>query len=813
MLASLFFWKSYPRPTRRLYEFSLILLIISLILFSYVWFRDLDNVLHWDELSELGETPFTLDAVQDLRVPATAYTVTEQLVASPMTINEPAAYVFAGLWLTGLLLALTGVSTLNRLGFSVGTGLFMVALVSLNLDALAGRTDRLITIGVVALYAGVAFFFNAFRQNTPLPVRFGVLLGLTLLLGVLGDWQFSPVALHVASYAQPAALVLAVGLIFFVSFEVINGFLYIAGQSGGRRSLLHFVIISAVYLVNLLLLYLYNVRTIDWKLLYFSPFLLLVVSVVLGLWGFRRRAILLESWLDFPTAGGLAYLGVAIAGLATAGYAFATANDPLTEALEDAVVYTHLVMGALYVLYVVVNFGQLLNRGFDAWKVVYKPIHWPLHIYRIAAAIGIFMLLSANSYFPAYQAVAGYYNGLGDLETARSEYRTAEAYYQSARSFEFQNHKTNYALASLALVQGDPTTAGFYFKQALQKQPSHYAYAGLGRSQLQADLFFDALFTLREGTQKFPGSGALPHNLAYLFAKTGAVDSTRHYYQLAANQGPRPELARSNWLAFQTKVPGVNLDSVLAKSEVSEYVGWRANYLALNALNGKPQPEAFRPVLRPDSVLGAGEFAYLANYTLHRARTGNGPAVALDRLMTRDDNASFYDDVQYLQALQDYYTGDKLAAFDRLQSRAFADTSATGARFVAALRAFLVKEQTQHPSPDQLSRLRTASEYETALRRYPLDATLLTKATLFFNGQKEGSQRAYDALLTARRFRPDSPEILQLYIRQSLQMNLSEYATEALFDLRARHPAAYADFLPAYQAQVALIEKERETFQ
>ncbi|MCY7353397.1 MAG: hypothetical protein LH606_22515 [Cytophagaceae bacterium] len=812
MFSSLLFWKSYPRPTRRLYEFSSILLTISLVAFGYFWFRGLDNVLRWDVLSELGETPFALDAVQNLRVPATAYTVTEQLVASPMTINEPAAYIFAGLWLTGLVLALTGISTLNRLGFSVGTGLFMVALVSLNLDALAGRTDRLLTIGVVILYAGAAFFFNAFRQGASLPTRFGVFLALTLLLGALGNWQFSHVALHVASYAQPAALVLAVALIFFVSFEIINGFLYIAVQSGGRRSLLHFVIISGVYLINLLLLHLYNVRTIDWKLLYFSPFLLLMVSVVLGIWGFRQRAVLLESWLDFPTAGSFLYAGLAIAGLATAGYAFATANDPLTEALEDAVIYTHLVMGALYMLYVVVNFGQVLNQGLDAWKVVYKPLHWPLHIYRIAAGIGIFMLLSANSYFPFYQAVAGYYNGLGDLETARSEYRTAEAYYQSARSFEFQNHKTNYALASLALVQGDPTTAGFYFKQALQKQPSDYAYAGLGRSQLQADLFFDALFTLREGTQKFPGSGALPHNLAYLFGKTGAVDSTQFYYQLAASRGPRPELARNNWLAFQTKVPGVNLDSVLVKSEVSDYVGGRANYLAINALAGKPQAEELRKVLRPDSILGAGEFAYLANYTAHRARTGKGSAVALERLLTREANAGFYNDIQYLQAIQDYYTGDKLAAFDRLEARSFNDTSATGLRFSTALRAFLLKEQTQQPSAEQLARLRTAPEYEAALRRYPLDAALLAKATLFFNQQKEGSQRAYNALLTARRFRPDSPEILQLYIRQSLSMNLSDYAYAALVELRQRHPVAYADFLPAYQAQVALIEKQRENF-
>lgn len=804
------FWKSWSASYRRLFLFALLVLVASGLFFGVAWARGPGSVLHWDVLSELGEIPFRLDAVQGFELPATAYTVTEQLVASPMALNAPAAWAFTGLWLVGLLLALTGVTTLNRLGFTLGVGVFILLVVSLNLDALVGRTDRLLSGVLVALYGGVAFFFNAFRTTASLPARFGAFAALTAALVGFGVWRFPETVLHVATHAQPAALVLAVGLIFLVSFEIINAFLYVANRAGGTRGLLHFFVLSAIYLANLLLVYLHNVRAIRWELLYLSPFLLLAVSVGLGVWGVRRQV---EAWLDYESAGGLLYAGLAAAALATVGYAFATANDPLVEVLEDAVVYTHLVMGALYTLYVVVNFGQVLNRGLDAWKVVYKPIHWPLGIYRGAALLGMAGLLAVNKYFPVYQAVAGYYNGLGDLERFREDFRSAEAYYQTAKQFEFQNHKTNYALASLALVQGDPHAAGVFFKEALRKNPSDYAYAGLARMQAQEGLFFDALFTLREGFQKFPRSGALAHNLAYQFGKTGDPDSTVFYYEKAAQFGPRPDLAESNRLAFWIKHREVNADSLLTALPETGYVGGRANRSALKILLGKFETDAPGKVLPADSALGIAEFAFLANDAAQRFKTGNGQAVNFDALSKLDANAAFYDDLQYLQSLQEYYLGAKLAAFDRLEGRAAAaDTSRNQARFRVAFETLLAKEETTRATPAELAQIRSEATADAALRRHPLDAAVLGRAAGVFNQAKK-DQRAYDALLAARRFRPADPEVAKLYIAQSLRLNLPDYAAAALTELRERYPAVYAEFLPVYQAQVALIEKEREGFE
>ena len=92
---SLQFWNNFQKPTKFLYLFSLIILGISLIIFGLAYFKGLENVIHWDVLSELGEIPLVLDQFkvgdETLSIPAKTFTVTEQFVASPMAINTPLA--------------------------------------------------------------------------------------------------------------------------------------------------------------------------------------------------------------------------------------------------------------------------------------------------------------------------------------------------------------------------------------------------------------------------------------------------------------------------------------------------------------------------------------------------------------------------------------------------------------------------------------------------------------------------------------------------------------------------------------------------
>jgi len=89
------------------------------------------------------------------------------------------------------------------------------------------------------------------------------------------------------------AVVLSVIFIIMVAPEIVRGFLYLITNSGngqGKGNDRHFVLITLIYLLNVLFIYLKNVGIIDWTILYFNEFLLLLISAFLGFWGLKKRA-------------------------------------------------------------------------------------------------------------------------------------------------------------------------------------------------------------------------------------------------------------------------------------------------------------------------------------------------------------------------------------------------------------------------------------------------------------------------------------------------------------------------------------------
>lgn len=817
-----FFWHTWHPALRRFYAVALVLLISTLVFFGITSVRGLDNVLHWDVLSELGEVPFVFDELttknEKLRIAATTYTLTEQFVAPAMTINVAAANAFWAFFVLGTLLGLTALTTLRRLWYLVGMAVFLLVIASLNLDALVGRANQVLTIGVVVAFGGLSYFFQAFRSDVAPWKRFGIFVLLAALLDAAGFifLEADPLEFHLAlaSYALPAALVLTVGFVFWISIEIVYGLLYLATSQKSTNGLTHFSVLSLIYLGNVLLTLLHNTRYLDWDILYLSPFLLLVVSAVLGIWGLRKREPLVADSLPFVPAGALLYLGLAVVCFATVGYAFATANDPLVESLEDAVSYGHLVMGGFFFFYVFFNFGPLFRQGLEIHKIAFKPNLFQLYHVRGLSLILIVFLISQRNYFPVFQGFAGYYNALGDLATVTDEYRLAETYYRQALGYERQNHKSNYALASLALVQGDNAAAGAFFRQALLKQPSAFAYAGLARSLGQEDLFFDALFALQEGVRKFPQSGELNTNIAYQFARSQVADSAFFYLERARKTVGQPGVPEANELAYRIRFgPTARQQQAAQAGTLPEYLPARVNQVALQNLFGikTTSDEALRTI-PADSTLSLTAFAYLQNETLNRLRQGGGKAVPphLRNLENREANAGFVEELQYLRTLTEYYAGDKLAAFDLASGRVAADSTAGGGRWRQTLMALLENERENLQG---LEGLKTAADYEQALRRQPFNPAVLERATAFFNEKKQ-PERGYNALLNALRYQPEAPALLRLYSLQALEMRLPDYADEAAQRYQSVATASeLGAFVPVYQAKRALIEKERSDFQ
>ena len=123
-MQKLFFWQNWPKNERLSFVFILTILFISILLLSFYWFKGLENVIHWDILSELDEIPAALDTFSDgtlkFTINGNAYIVKERYLASMMDINFWANHVFAVLFILGLNLLLSAFSGMSRYWFLGG---------------------------------------------------------------------------------------------------------------------------------------------------------------------------------------------------------------------------------------------------------------------------------------------------------------------------------------------------------------------------------------------------------------------------------------------------------------------------------------------------------------------------------------------------------------------------------------------------------------------------------------------------------------------------------------------------------------------
>ncbi|MCU0340683.1 MAG: hypothetical protein MUE30_12430 [Spirosomaceae bacterium] len=824
---TLFFWRHWTRPERFLYTTSLGLLAFGVLALLFFEQRGLQNSVQWDVLSELDEVAVRTDSMRvqkdSVQTAATSpaqtqyllgksYLLREQFVPSLMTIPVWLIDGVLGLILVGIVLILSAVSALSRWQYVGAMAAFMATLAFSHVELLQifGTTNPTgvgIILGVLGL---TSYYIHAFRPDFSMPQRIfifaGLVVALTLLFTFFSKNAF-PAHTFLAHSLLPA-LVIAVVFVGWIAVEIIAGFVYVVTnpRTGfGKNSLLNFLFLSGLYLSMLVLLYLKITRRTDAAFWYISPYWLYAASVVLGVWGAMRR---LENHLPFRAIGAWLYVGVALVSTAVMAFVHFSSNNPHIEVFEDAIVYGQLGIGAAFTIYIALNFWPLFQQGKAVYKVIFKPMRLLQSQMWLVGVAAVVVLMSLNRFFTIDQVQAGHHNNLGDLSAATGEYKIAEQYYQMAVSEDYQNHKSGFGLASLALQQGDRSAAGAFFRQALYKDPTPQAYAGLARMMQDAGLFFDVIFTLRQAIETFPKSGELQNNLGALYATTNVADSTFYYFKLASQNAQNKAVTSANLLAFaaQSSLTATDLDDASLLNP-SDYPSQEANRIALmQKMNTKTDAQRLSIKFPADSALSVNYFAYLYNYAQYARDTTLSDL--LQRLGNTGNNGTFYNELQVAQAYAEYGR-DKISALDVLAAQTVADTSKKTELARQTLLFWLTRESL---SPANISTLTTAADYQNALRQHPLDVALLKKYVAFFNQQKQ-PQVAYQALLNAQRFRRDAPEIQKLYILQCLDMRLTEFATDGLNDLFSITNAAdYEAFVKIYEARLAAIRQAQADF-
>ncbi|MGK7396504.1 MAG: tetratricopeptide repeat protein [Candidatus Cyclobacteriaceae bacterium M3_2C_046] len=674
-----FFWRSWPSSYALIYKILLILLAANIIMYLIAWIWGKSLAYDWEVINQLEQIQVPGINLQialfNLNIPATNYLNIQEYWGSDLSTPLFAAYLQSILFLLGFSLILTALSGLQKFWFTFSMICVIVGFTFLGLENLVlfGQTDNTALIIALVFFVLPAYYFNAIKPDTDVVLRLGVFLTISIIFLVLiyfGSEVSQPV-LYFANYSITIPMVLSLLFILTVGHEIISFFLYLitnANTDSSQNSSIHFTVISAVYLLSLFFVYLENTGIANWNLIYISPFLIIIISAILGIWEFRKRNSMYSNIIRFQPSGAYLYLGLAVICFSTISYFFMNANDPALEAFEDLILFSHLGFGLIFFIYIIANFFTLLHYNHKVYRVLYDPKRMPYFTARLAGIIAVLAFFFHSGKMAYYQARAGYYNGLGDTYKLENDYDLAIRFYEQGTIYGYKNHHSHYALGSMLWQQNQPNDALYYFQQATEKKPTPQAFINLSNVYKSEGQFFQSLFSLQDGWERFPGNGPIANNLALLYNRTNVYDSVLYYFDQAETHAEGEAIARANrWGFLSQKQANLSADSIAEVYLQLDDPIARSNLLIFLNQKNQSLPQANYELPQGDSVLNFNQYVFLQNYLVNQFyRTDTLFLNQLDPYI--EHSGSFFNDnMTASQALAYASRGDLYKAFSIFQ--------------------------------------------------------------------------------------------------------------------------------------------------
>lgn len=772
-----FFWRNWPTALQFFYGLLVLIIIISAVLVLYFDFSGLDHIIGWDTLARTEQLELPIQQFQvnlfEFTTELDTAVFWQYFDGGTIQINQFSYYLFLFFTALSLVTLITVMTDLKGFWYFVGASLLLVALVNYKFELiyLFGRDDKTGLIIAFVLYIPLSYYFNRINPAVNLWKRFLAFAGLTIFFGLIIH-QFAEVDrpfFYLATSGILNPMVISLVFILMVAHEIMIGLIYVitsTKQLGSGKNLNHFLIVSAIYLVNLILAYMYEAHIIDWDLIYINLFVLLLISGLTGFWSYKLRETQYSYLFDFNPAGALFYAAMFLCCLTTIAHFYATANDPAIEVFRDIIIYSHLGFGLIFLIYVLANFITPLGQNLPVHRILFSPPRMPYFTFRLAGAITFLaFVFAANIQVPVRQGTAAYYNGLGDMYASGNEWVFALRYYEEAAIYGYNNHKAHYALGRFHVDRKDYGKAINNFEKATLKWPTPQSYVNLSSTYLESERFFDALFTLRKGIDQFPDSYQIRNNLGLLYNRTDILDSA-YYFLNQASQISSHQAAGSNVIGLLAKnVIDVEVDSVLAIYGDPEDLITLNNTLVWKNASFQSYDYSFQP---PDSALSFLESYLLYNTALnHLYRSDSLDTRWLRQFIMHPSNAAYRDQLETAQAFNLYRNHQVNRAFRLMNWIVNRDPAGDATPFM-----FIGKWAMQQGAPD------VAAEYFTwAVERGVSNSAYLRAIALSETQELEAAQQAWADLLEngPEELQPMATYMLQLYTAGSPEL-LNEQA-------------------------------------
>ncbi len=688
------FWSQLEPGRRFLYLLFAFLTLFALGFGIYGYFWGTETVFPTVKIADLYPAEAALFTSEPLLTPlhvkVNAYLVSEQYGVGNMQLPLWGSGVYFGVLALAMAFFWALISTFKRIPYFIGVTLGMLWLATLNLDLLGifaetGRTLLFIGLAVLGI---TSYLFQAFWPRFSLFKRFGVFALLILALGS-ALLYFSPLPApltmyHVVQYGTLGSFIASFLFIILVAYENLHGLLWFntqAQQPQRRFGLLQFVVISFLYLGNLLLLFLNQTGTISLDFAGIDALLVFLVSVVTGFWGLKQRQPQYGRFFRFDTEMLPLYLVLALLTFLNLGYAFLMANDPMVQAYRGAIVITHLAYGASFFIYLLVNFGPLIKQKLRVYKVVYDPRRLPYFMVYVGGTIILMLLLSVSNFSVYVLSQAGRYNYLGDLYLQTEDKPLlAEQYYLEGQAAAFSNQRSSLSLTDMYHRANLRTQEMFHLRELLARKSSPDVYLRLANLFTPGSDLFEHLNVLQEGIKKYPDDAPLLNNLGLLYSTTTFKDSAAYYLDAALLHSNEPEVIQANQLAFLARHSFTQQAQEFAVKYQGEYGPLQTNRWAIALMNGAADSAAHSLIAPlPDSVLTTQTFAHFNNVHLQRSsRPDSAALLQVEKLLRQEQNEVFAQDLTLVKAFELKRLGQPTFAKEALEHLAVNNPKTAG---------------------------------------------------------------------------------------------------------------------------------------
>lgn len=626
-MQSLFFWNEWPKNYRTLWFALSGLFIFSLLFLWFNYFQGAHGIIHWEKIQEqkIIETTvhnFRLGPFQ-LNVPGESYVIFEYLQGSDIHHNTLASYIFLAVLIISSMVLLTVITTLPKFWYFLGMTLFILFVLSLRLEVLLvfGQRGYIIPIAALSFFVSLSFYFKSFRSAVSFTARLLSFLVLTLISAVI-IYLFSNVPfpmLHLVVTAYLPALILSVLFMIMVAHEILVSFVYIASQ-GTSKSLQHFSIVSFIYLINILITCLHEMGVVEWQFLYINLYLLLCISAILGIWGFKLREPQYESILLFRPVGAFFFIGLGSICLITISQLLGNANDAALKIIRDIIIFSHVGYGIIFLTYIFSNFMVMMADNLQVYKILYRPNRMPYFTFRFAGLIAMLAFVFYSNWRQyVYHGLAGFYNYVADLYIMQDNEILAQSFYEQSRKYAFQNNRANYALANIKSSRINFEDAHYNYELANGKRPTEFSLVNAGNLYVWTEDYFPAIQSYRNGKQIMPSSAALASNLGFAYGKIHSLDSATYFINEARQHSLTKTSAEGNFLALAAmEYLPIRTDSVVKIFDNPSTIVL-SNAFALATLFDQEINTTIDPL--SEKTLNLYSATLLNNYSIRNAKT------------------------------------------------------------------------------------------------------------------------------------------------------------------------------------------------